>query len=39
MQIVDTFIFKDQNYYIPLSVNDPSGSVTPSKRNGIRLFM
>jgi hypothetical protein len=28
---IDTSFFKDQNYlHIPLSVNDPSGSVTPS---------
>jgi hypothetical protein len=31
MQIVDKSFFNDQNYlHIPLSVNDPSGSVTPS---------
>jgi len=31
MQIVDKSFFNQQNYlHIPLSVNDPSGSVTPS---------
>jgi hypothetical protein len=31
MQIVDISFFSDLNYlHIPLSVNDPNGSVTPN---------
>jgi hypothetical protein len=40
MQIVDISFFSDLNYlHIPLSVNDPSGSVTPNNTKELDRFM
>jgi hypothetical protein len=39
MQIVDISFFKDQITYIPLSVNDPSGSVTPTTKQNLVIYV